>query len=93
MSTAPKERAPDPSKMSKNKKKKMKKKMKKQQALLEMQMQQIEEVATQVPIDTADSCDFLVAIETVHASCHMLRFRGGESLWKFIQHRKLVDYA
>lgn len=62
MSTAPKERAPDPSKMSKNKKKKMKKKMKKQQALLEMQMQQIEEVATQVPIDTADSCDLLVAI-------------------------------
>lgn len=54
--------------------------MKKQQALLEMQMQQIEEVATQVPIDTADSCDLLVAIETVHASCHMLRFRGGESL-------------
>lgn len=61
VSTAPKERAPDPSKMSKNKKKKMKKKMKKQQALLEMQMQQIEEVATQVPIDTADSCDLLAA--------------------------------
>lgn len=67
--------------------------MKKQQALLEMQMQQIEEVATQVPIDTADSCDLLVVIETVHASCHMLRFRGGESLWWFIQHRKLFDNA
>ncbi|XP_061178750.1 SRSF protein kinase 3-like isoform X3 [Saccostrea echinata] len=47
VSTAPKERAPDLGKMSKNKKKKMKKKMKKQQALLEMQMQQIEEVTAQ----------------------------------------------
>ncbi|XP_048738561.2 SRSF protein kinase 3-like isoform X2 [Ostrea edulis] len=61
VSTAPKERAADPTKMSKNKKKKMKKKMKKQQALLEMQMQQIEEVATQVPVDSAESCDLLAA--------------------------------
>ncbi|XP_061178748.1 SRSF protein kinase 3-like isoform X1 [Saccostrea echinata] len=61
VSTAPKERAPDLGKMSKNKKKKMKKKMKKQQALLEMQMQQIEEVTAQVPLDTADTCDLLAA--------------------------------
>lgn len=65
VSTAPKERAADPTKMSKNKKKKMKKKMKKQQALLEMQMQQIEEVATQVPVDSAESCDLLVDIDTI----------------------------
>lgn len=63
VSTAPKERVADSAKMSKNKKKKMKKKMKKQQALLEIQMQQIEEVATQVPLDSADSCDLLVDIE------------------------------
>nr|XP_022295755.1 SRSF protein kinase 1-like isoform X2 [Crassostrea virginica] len=61
VSTAPKERVADSAKMSKNKKKKMKKKMKKQQALLEIQMQQIEEVATQVPLDSADSCDLLEA--------------------------------
>lgn len=44
VSTAPKEKPMDPSKMSKNKKKKLKKKMKKQQQLLEMQMQQIQEL-------------------------------------------------
>ena len=43
VSTAPKEKPPDPSKMSKNKKKKLKKKMKKQQQLLEIQMRQINE--------------------------------------------------
>ncbi|XP_046358189.1 SRSF protein kinase 3-like isoform X1 [Haliotis rufescens] len=51
VSTAPKEKPMDPSKMSKNKKKKLKKKMKKQQQLLEMQMQQIQELeaAPQTP--------------------------------------------
>ncbi|XP_013384129.1 SRSF protein kinase 3 isoform X2 [Lingula anatina] len=44
VSTAPKEKPPDPSKMSKNKKKKLKKKMKRQQELLEKQMQQLEEL-------------------------------------------------
>ncbi|XP_033744468.1 SRSF protein kinase 3-like isoform X2 [Pecten maximus] len=43
VSTAPKEKPLDPSKMSKNKKKKMKKKQKKQQLLLDEQMKQIEE--------------------------------------------------
>lgn len=44
VSTAPKDKAVDTTKMSKNKKKKLKKKMKKQQELLDKQMQQIEEV-------------------------------------------------
>ncbi|XP_005103669.1 SRSF protein kinase 3 isoform X2 [Aplysia californica] len=44
VSTAPKEKPPDMSKMSKNKKKKMKKKQKKQEQLIQMQMQQLEEL-------------------------------------------------
>ncbi|CAH1782643.1 unnamed protein product [Owenia fusiformis] len=43
MSTAPKEKPADPTKMSKNKKKKLKKKQKKQAELLEKQQQQLEE--------------------------------------------------
>ncbi|XP_064604565.1 SRSF protein kinase 3-like isoform X2 [Liolophura sinensis] len=43
VSTAPKEKGLDPSKMSKNKKKKLKKKIKRQQQLLEMQLQQMQE--------------------------------------------------
>lgn len=44
VSTAPKEKPVDASKMSKNKKKKLKKKAKKQQQLMDLQMQQITEV-------------------------------------------------
>lgn len=44
VSTAPKEKPVADIKMSKNKKKKLKKKAKRQQALLEIQMQQIEEL-------------------------------------------------
>ena len=44
VSTAPKEKPVDLSKMSKNKRKKMKKKEKKKQQLMSLQMQQIEEV-------------------------------------------------
>lgn len=44
VSTAPKEKPIDSTKMSKNKKKKLKKKAKKQQQLMDLQMQQIEEV-------------------------------------------------
>lgn len=44
MSTAPKEKPVDISKMSKNKKKKMKKKQKKQEQLIQMQMKQLEEL-------------------------------------------------
>jgi hypothetical protein len=44
VSTAPKEKPPDPSKMSKNKKKKLKKKMKRQQELLEKQVQDLQEL-------------------------------------------------
>uniref|UniRef100_A0A0B7B2N2 non-specific serine/threonine protein kinase n=1 Tax=Arion vulgaris TaxID=1028688 RepID=A0A0B7B2N2_9EUPU len=44
VSTAPKEKPQDLSKMSKNKKKKMKKKQKKQEQLIQMQMKQLEEL-------------------------------------------------
>ncbi|XP_059171766.1 SRSF protein kinase 3-like isoform X2 [Physella acuta] len=44
VSTAPKEKPVDISKMSKNKKKKMKKKQKKQEQLIQMQMKQLEEL-------------------------------------------------
>ena len=47
VSTAPKEKPVDTTKMSKNKKKKLKKKAKKQQQLLDLQMQQIEEVESE----------------------------------------------
>ena len=43
VSTAPKDRPVDTTKMSKNKKKKMKKKEKKKQQLMDLQMQQIVE--------------------------------------------------
>ena len=57
VSTAPKEKPVDTTKMSKNKKKKLKKKAKKQQQLLDLQMQQIEEVENEKvggDVDTAD---------------------------------------
>ena len=44
VSTAPKEKPQDFSKMSKNKKKKMKKKQKKQEQLIQIQLQQLEEI-------------------------------------------------
>ena len=44
VSTAPKEKPAEPSKMSKNKRKKMKKKLKKQQMLIEKQLQQLQEL-------------------------------------------------
>ena len=44
VSTAPKEKPVDVSKMSKNKRKKIKKKEKKKQQLMSLQLQQIEEV-------------------------------------------------
>ena len=44
VSTAPKEKPQDVSKMSKNKKKKMKQKQKKKDALIQIQLQQLEEI-------------------------------------------------
>ncbi|KAK3103482.1 hypothetical protein FSP39_019567 [Pinctada imbricata] len=71
VSTAPKEKPPDPTKMSKNKKKKLKKKAKKQQQLLEMQMQQIEELAEQVPLPDDDNDDLSLRQDMVTSeSCN-----------------------
>ncbi|KAH3819608.1 hypothetical protein DPMN_121347 [Dreissena polymorpha] len=54
VSTAPKERPNESSKMSKNKKKKLKKKAKKQQQLMDLQMQQISEVEMEKLHDEPD---------------------------------------
>ncbi|KAL4226553.1 SRSF protein kinase 2 [Mactra antiquata] len=54
VSTAPKEKPVDASKMSKNKKKKLKKKAKKQQQLMDLQMQQIIEVEKEKLPDDPD---------------------------------------
>ncbi|XP_041350045.1 SRSF protein kinase 3-like [Gigantopelta aegis] len=66
VSTAPKEKPPDPSKMSKNKKKKLKKKMKKQQQLLEIQMRQINECDSKIDPEK-DDCGSMTNSESTNS--------------------------
>lgn len=67
VSTAPKDKAVDTSKMSKNKKKKLKKKMKKQQELLDKQMQQIEEVKAENCTQDQDGGEEMATEEMVNS--------------------------
>lgn len=67
VSTAPKEKPVDASKMSKNKKKKLKKKAKKQQQLMDLQMQQITEVENEKVTPILKQCQmiYLKEVSTV----------------------------
>ncbi|XP_055883878.1 SRSF protein kinase 3-like isoform X2 [Biomphalaria glabrata] len=64
VSTAPKEKPVDVSKMSKNKKKKMKKKQKKQEQLIQMQMKQLEELDREKGGDKRPGSKMLNSIST-----------------------------
>ncbi|KAL5013190.1 hypothetical protein ScPMuIL_007460 [Solemya velum] len=73
VSTAPKERPSDPSKMSKNKKKKLKKKMKKQQQLLDLQLQQLQEIDQDQEVDPSKETEDEVGALVSSGSTNSLR--------------------